>query len=79
MPKAGHYPFLDQPQVFMKALLQQTHRQQPSRAAQEGAMNTMKPPEDATGDLDVVHLNTDPGVPDPFEATNGQAHPDKAA
>lgn len=24
IPKAGHYPFLDQPDLFMKALLQQT-------------------------------------------------------
>ncbi|KAK9840870.1 hypothetical protein WJX74_005899 [Apatococcus lobatus] len=79
VPKAGHYPFLDQPQVFMKALLQQTQRQQPSKAAQEGAMNTMKPPEDDTGDLDVVHLNTEPGVPDRFEATNGHVQPAKGS
>ena len=24
IPKAGHYPFLDQPDLFMKALLEQT-------------------------------------------------------
>ena len=30
IPKAGHYPFLDQPDLFMKALLEQT---QPYRYA----------------------------------------------
>lgn len=24
IPQAGHYPFLDQPELFMKALLEQT-------------------------------------------------------
>ncbi len=75
VPKAGHYPFLDQPQVFLKALLLQTQRLQPSKAAQDEAMNTMDAPQGDEGDLKVVHLNTDPGVPDPFEVIKGKDHP----